>query len=49
MENFYQLPNIINELINDNNIHKKLQNREKWLESNKNRVLSKIFNILQNN
>ena len=49
VENFYQLQNIINELINDNNIPKKFQNREKWLESNKNRVLSKIFNILQNN
>lgn len=49
VEKFYQLPNIINELINDKNIPKKLKNREKWLESNKNRVLSKIFNILQNN
>jgi hypothetical protein len=49
VENFCQLPNIINELINDKNIPKKLKNREKWLESNKNRVLSKIFNILQNN
>lgn len=49
MERFFQLLNIINELINDKNIPKKLKNWEKWLESNKNRILSKIFNILQNN
>jgi len=49
VENFFQLLNIINKLINDKNIPKKLKNREKWLESNKNRILSKIFNILQNN
>lgn len=49
IDDFHQIPNIIDELINDKNLHKKLQNREKWLESNKNIVLSKILKILQNN
>ena len=49
LDNFYQIPNIVDDLINDKNIFKKLQNKEKWLESNKNAVLSKILTILKNN
>ena len=49
MDNSYQIPNIAGNLINDKNIYKKLQNKEKWLESNKNAVLSKILTILKNN